>query len=331
MNGPTRRAVLSAAMIGGALGAGPAAAQSGADFPNRPVRMIVPYAPGGTSDTLARLLAGPMQATLGQPVVVENRPGAGSLLGTDMVVRAPADGHTLLLADTPLTTVPSMHAAAGRAAPYDPVRDLTPLMHLAATPAVMYTPAALPARTVQEFFALARARPDTMSIASSGVGSTTHLIAEMVIRQSGARMAHVPYRGGGPALQDVVAGNVQATFLAWASGAALVRGGQAHAMGVAAERRMRDLPEVPTLREQGLDIVATFWWGLLGPAGLPPAVQQRIVQAATAAMDAPEVASRLAALSVERDIRDAAAFRAHVQSESERWGALIRAAGIRAE
>ena len=331
MNRPNRRAMLAAAVMGGVLRAGPGWAQSGANFPNRPVRLVVPYAPGGTSDTLARLLAGPMQSSLGQPVVVENRPGAGSLLGTDMVVRAPADGYTLLLADTPLTTVPSMHVAAGRPAPYDPTRDLTPLLHLAATPAVMYTPAALPARTVQEFFALARARPDTMSIASSGVGSTTHLIAEMVIRQSGARMAHVPYRGGGPALQDVVAGNVQATFLAWATGAALVQGGQAHAMGVAAEQRMRDIPDVPTLREQGLDIVATFWWGLLGPAGLPPGVQQRIVQAATAAMNAPEVATRLAALSVERDIRDAEAFRIHVVRESERWGGLIRAAGIRAD
>jgi tripartite-type tricarboxylate transporter receptor subunit TctC len=324
--------MLAGMVAAGALAATAAMAQgSGAAFPNRSIRMIVPYAPGGTSDTLARLLAGPMQANLGQNVIVENRPGAGSLLGTDMVVRAPADGYTLLLADTPLTTVPSMHMGAGRPAPYDPVTSLTPIVQLAFTPAVMFTSASLQARTVQEFFALAQARPDTMSIASSGVGSTTHLIAELVIRQSGARMAHVPYRGGGPALQDVAAGNVQATFIGWASGAALVQGGQAHAMGVAAERRMTSLPNVPTLREQGLDIVATFWWGLLGPANLPPAVQQRLAQSATAAMATPEVTTRLAALSVEQDIRDAEAFRAHIRAENERWGGVIRAAGLRAE
>ena len=331
MSGLARRAVLSAFAMGSAARAMPAQAQATGDFPNHSIRLIVPYAPGGTSDILARLIAGPMQATLGQSVIVENRPGAGSLLGTDAVVRAPADGYTLLLADTPLTTVPSMQVAAGRPAPYDPVRDLTPIVHLAATPAVMFTSASLPARTIQDFFALARARPDTVSIASSGVGSTTHLIAELVIRQSGARMAHVPYRGGGPALQDVAAGNVQATFIGWASGASLVQGGQVHAMGVAAERRMRDLPNVPTLREQGLDIIATFWWGLLGPAGMPAPVQARLAQVATAAMNTPEVTARLAALSVERDIRDAEAFRAHIASESEKWGGVIRAAGIRAE
>ncbi|WP_270937761.1 Bug family tripartite tricarboxylate transporter substrate binding protein [Falsiroseomonas oryzae] len=328
----TGRRALLAALAGGTPAAPRVLAQgAAAEFPSRPIRMIVPYAPGGTSDTMARLVAPPMQAALGQTVLVENRPGAGSLLGTEMVVRAPADGHTLLLADTPLTTVASMHVAAGRPAPYDPVRDLAPVTQLGTAPAVLFASPTLPVRDVQGFFARARERPDSMSVASSGVGSTTHLMAELFIAQSGARMAHVPYRGGGPALQDVAAGNVQATFLAWASGAALVQGGQVRALGVAAAARLPDLPDVPTLREQGLDLVASFWWGLVGPPGLPVTVRDRLLQVATRAMDTPDVTARMAALGVQRETGGPEAFRAHIARESERWGGVIRAAGIRAE
>ncbi|WP_458098304.1 Bug family tripartite tricarboxylate transporter substrate binding protein [Roseomonas sp. WA12] len=326
----SRRAAVALA-TGASVGAGQGLAQAGSGFPSRPLRLIIPYAPGGTSDTLARLIAGPMQAALAQSVIVENRPGAGSLLGTEAVVRAPADGYTLLLADTPLTTVPAMQVAAGRPVPYDPTRDLTSILHLASAPVIMFTPASLPVGSVREFFARALASPDTMSIASSGVGSTTHLIAELAIRQSGARIAHIPYRGGGPALQDVAAGNVQATFLAWASGATLVQSGQVRAIGIAAERRMPDLPDIPTLREQGVEIVASFWWGLMGPAGMPAPVQQRLAEAADAALRTSELATRLATLGLQRDIRDAEAFKAQIGQEMQRWSGVISAAGIRAE
>jgi len=328
MAGFARRALL-AGIAGGIASTSPGMAQEA--FPSRPLRLIVPYAPGGTSDIMARLIAGPLQTVLGQSVIVENRPGAGSLLGTEMVLRAPADGYTLLLADTPLTTVPTMQAAAGRPTPYEPARDFTPITQLGIAPAVLFATAALPARSVPEFLAMAAARPDTVSIASSGVGSTTHLMAELLIGKSGARMAHVPYRGGGPALQDVAAGTVQATFLAWASGAALVQSGLVRPLGIAAAQRLPDLPEVPTLREQGMDIVASFWWGLLAPANLPRPVQDRLVQAATLAMNAPEVQARLTTLSVQRAVAGPEAFRAHIASESTTWAEVIRRAGLRAE
>jgi tripartite-type tricarboxylate transporter receptor subunit TctC len=297
----------------------------------RPIRLVVPYAPGGTSDIVARLVAPPMQAALGQSVIVENRPGAGSLLATEMVIRAPADGTTLMLADTPLTTVATMQAAAGRPAPYDPVRDLTAITQLGTAPAVLFGSAALPVRNLSELLAMARARPDTVSVASSGVGSTTHLMAELLIGMAGAKIAHVPYRGGGPALQDVAAGNVQATFLAWASGAALVQAGQVRPLGVAAPRRLPDLPDVPTLREQGMDLVASFWWGLVGPAGLPPPMVAQLLQAATEAVNAPEVGARFAALGVQKDAAGPDAFRTHIGAENARWAEVIRAAGIKAE
>jgi tripartite-type tricarboxylate transporter receptor subunit TctC len=319
------------ALLGlGATAAAPAGAQA-PDWPTRPIRMIVPYAPGGTSDTLGRLLAQQAAPLLGQPVVVENRAGAGSMLGTEAVVRAPADGHTLLLADTPLTIVPAVMAAGGRPVGFDPLRDLQPVAMLGLAPGVLFVPASLPVRSAAELVAMARARPEAVAIANSGTGTTTHLMAELLTGMTGTRMTHVPYRGAAPAVQDVASGQVQATFVAYGSAAALVQGGQIRAVGVAGERRMAALPEVPTLREQGIDLVAGFWWGVIGPAGLPERVAARLAAVSEQAMGAPDLAPRLEALAVERRVLGPAPFAAHLRAESARWTEVVQRAGIKPE
>ncbi len=305
----------------------PALAQ--AEWPNRSIRMIVPYAPGGTSDTLGRLLGQGIAPLLGQSVVVENRAGAGSMLGTEAVVRAAPDGHTLLLADTPLTIVPAVMAAGGRPVAFDPLRDLQPIAMLGLAPGVLFVPASLPVRNATDLIALAKARPESIAIANSGTGTTTHLMAELLTARTDTRMTHVPYRGAGPAVQDVASGQVQATFVAYGSAAGLVQSGQLRAIGVAGEQRLTALPEVPTLREQGIDLVAGFWWGVLGPSGLPERVVARLVAATGQAMAAPELTPRLEALAVQRRILGPDAFGGHLQAESARWTDLVQRAGIK--
>jgi tripartite-type tricarboxylate transporter receptor subunit TctC len=313
----------------GAAAASPALAQGG--WPTRPVRLVVPYAPGGTSDTLGRLLGQGIAPSLGQPVVVENRAGAASMLGTEAVVRAQPDGHTLLLADTPLTIVPAVMAAGGRPVSFDPLRDLTPVATLGLAPGVLFVPASLPARSAAELVAMARARPEGVAIANSGTGTTTHLMAELLTGMTGTRMTHVPYRGAGPAVQDLASGQVQATFVAYGSAAGLVQSGQIRAVGVAGEQRLAALPDVPTLREQGIDLVAGFWWGLIGPAGLPEPVVARLAEVTGQAMAAPELAPRLEALAVQRLVLRPAEFRAHLARESARWTEVVQRAGIKPE
>jgi tripartite-type tricarboxylate transporter receptor subunit TctC len=326
MTSLSRRALLLGASA--AAAAGPARGQGG-DWPARPIRMIVPYAPGGTSDTLGRLLGQGIAPGLGQPVVVENRAGAASMIGTEAVVRAAPDGHTLLLADTPLTIVPAVMAAGGRPVSFDPLRDLAPVATLGLAPGVLFVPAGLPVRNVAELVALARARPEGVAIANSGTGTTTHLMAELLTAITGTRMTHVPYRGAAPAVQDLAGGQVQATFVAYGSAAALVGSGQIRAVGVAGEERLAALPEVPTLREAGIDLVAGFWWGLMGPAGLPERVVARLAAATEGAMAAPELAPRLEALAVQRRVLGPDAFRDHLRRESARWTEVVQRAGIK--
>jgi tripartite-type tricarboxylate transporter receptor subunit TctC len=329
----SRRALLSTFGAGGICAALPAAAQGSATEwqPQRPVRLVVPYGPGGTTDILARVLAPLLQARLGQPVIVENRAGAGTLVGTEHVVRSAPDGHTMMLVETALASAHTVAAAGGRAAPFDPARDLTAIAKLASTPAVLFVPAGLPARTVGEFVARASAHPAQTPLAHTGVGSSTHLVMELLARHIGGGLTLVPYRGGGQAIQDVATGTVHGVFLSWPAGAGLVQGGQVRALGVAAEERFPLFPDVPTLREQGLDIVATFWWGLLGPAGLPPAIRRRLADVSSAALQGAGIPERLASLGVGADIRDGDAFQAFIERESARWAEVIRVAGIRPE
>jgi tripartite-type tricarboxylate transporter receptor subunit TctC len=318
----TRRALAAAALTMPAV----ARAQI-----TRPVRMIVPFAAGGGSDTLARLLAVPLTERLGQPVVVENRAGAGSQIGAEAVMRSPPDGTTLLFGDTPLATIPAVQAAAGRPAPFEAARDFTPIAAIAIAPALIVVGGNSRHRSVSDLLAAARANPGSIDFASAGVASSTHLILELLQIRSGVRVTHIPYRGAAPAVQDVLAGTVQATIMALATAAPRVASGQIRVIGVAAERRLAAMPDVATLKEQGVDLVSGFWWGVLGPLGLPEPVMTQLVTTINAAMDSEAMTARLPALGLDRLRLSPAEFRDMLASETRRWAEVVRIAGIKPE
>jgi tripartite-type tricarboxylate transporter receptor subunit TctC len=297
----------------------------------RPIRLIVPFAPGGGSDTLARLIAPPLGAELGTSIVVENRAGAGSQIGAEAVMRSAPDGTTLLLGDTPLTTIPALQVAAGRPAPFDAATDFTSVSALAAAPALLVVGAGSPFRDTREFLAAARARPGELNVASGGVATSTHLMIELLRMRAGVQITHVPYRGTGAAMQDVLTGAVHASIQAMATGGPMIASGQMRAIGVAAERRLAELPDVPTLREQGVDLVSGFWWGALGPAGMPAPLTDRLHTAFQAAMGSEAVAARLPALGLERLRLGPAEFREMLARETARWRDVVQTAGIKPE
>jgi tripartite-type tricarboxylate transporter receptor subunit TctC len=297
----------------------------------RPVRLVVPFAPGGGSDTLARLLAPELGRQLNTSIVVENRAGAGSQIGAEMVMRSPPDGTTLLFGDTPLATIPALQVAAGRQAPFEAAKDFTPISAIAAAPALVVVGAGTPWRDLRQFLAAARERPGTLNVASGGVATSTHLMIEMLRLKADVQLTHVPYRGTGAAIPDLLAGQVQAMIQALATGGPMIANGQMRAIGVAAESRMAALPDVPTLREQGVDLLASFWWGILGPVGIPDEMAERMHVAIQAAMGSEAVADRLPSLGLDRLRLGPAAFREMLASETARWREVVHAAGIKPE
>jgi tripartite-type tricarboxylate transporter receptor subunit TctC len=318
----TRRALLGAA---GAALAAPAFAQS--DWPNRPIRLVVPFAPGGSSDVLARLIQPGLGAALGQSVIVENRSGAGSMLGTEYVARAPADGYTMLLADLPYAIVPALQARM----PYDVERDLVPVVMVGAAPLLVFGHPSLPARNAAEFAALAKARPGHYTYGSGGVGAASHMMGELFQIATGTQLTHVPYRGGGPAIQDLAAGNINTVFVTVASAAPQLISGQIRALGVMSEQRMRSHPDIPTFREQGIDLVAEHWWGLLAPARTPEAVIQRVAAAMPGVLGAAEMGPRLEALAVIPRTDGPGPFAERIRQDIRRYGEIARSRGITAQ
>jgi len=314
---PTRLAL--AALL--ALAATSASAET---FPDRPVTMIVPYAAGGSSDVLARLLGERLAKALGQPIVVDDRAGAGSRIGSELVAHAAPDGYTLLLADMPLTIIPAIQKGVR----YDPVRDFTPIGLIGTASMVLFVNPGIPAATVTDFVALAKKEPGKITIASGGIGSTTHLTAELFQAKAGIELLHVPYRGAGPALTDLMAGQVQSGFTTLATASPALASDSVRALASASEKRLATLPAVPTLREAGIDLVVEHWWGVLAPAGLPPAIAARLNAALQDALDAPDMAARLAPLGVTPAHRSPDAFRALIASDTARWSDIVRAAGI---
>lgn len=297
----------------------------------RTIRLVVPFAPGGGSDTLARLMAPSFGNALNASVVVENRAGAGSQIGAELVMRSPPDGTTLLFGDTPLATIPALQAAAGRPIPFEAARDFAPISALAAAPALLVVGANAPWRDLRAFLAEARARPGTLNVASGGVASSTHLMIERLRMAADVQITHVPYRGAGAALQDLMAGNVQASVQAMATGGQVITSGQVRAIGVAAEGRIPQLPDVGTFREQGVDLLSSFWWGILGPKDMAEELVGRTHRAAQAAMDSEAVRARLPSLGVERLALGPAEFRQFLAAETARWRDVVQTAGIKPE
>jgi len=314
-----RRSLLAAPLL-----ALPAVAQAQTPWPQRPVRLVVPYAAGGPSDIIARLLVHGWQAALGQPVVVDNRPGAGAMLGTEAVARA-NDGHTFLIADGPHTIIPAVQERV----PYDAVADFVPITMLGAVTMILLVNANHPARSARELVEAGRAQAEAVSFGSSGVGSLTHLLPEWLGQLTGARFANVPYRGAGPALQDVAAGQITAMFSSLVGSDAVLRGGQVRVIGVAAESRMAELPDVPTLREQGIPIIADNWWGLLAPAATPPVVRQRLADVTLDLLRQDAIRTRLSAIGLEPREGGPEPFARVLAADFRRWAEVARAANIR--
>jgi len=282
----TRRGLgLLALLPGLARAQGP---QPGA-WPDRPVRLIVGYPAGGPSDFAARLLQDPLQQAWGQPLVIENRPGASQVIAAEVVAKAPGDGYTLLLSASVHSSNPAVYARL----PYDTERDFSPVVNIYASPTVLFTGAGQPWRTVRDVLEEARRRPG-LACATSGNGSSGHFALEMFRRKAGVELTHVAYRGAAPALTDTVGGRVPITLSTLSGAIALAREGRLRALAICAPERVAVLPGVPTLEEEGLGIPDTSpWYGIIGPARLPPPVATRIAQDVQALLRRPEIARRI--------------------------------------
>jgi tripartite-type tricarboxylate transporter receptor subunit TctC len=299
------------------------------DYPARPIHLVVPFPPGGGNDTVARAIAQQMGPALGQPVVIDNRPGAGGSVGAEAVAKAPADGYTLFLAGVGSHAAnPNLHARL----PYDPVRDFAPITLVASAPSVLVVNPGVPARSIAEFTAYARAHPGKLNYASNGNGSAAQLAAAMYESMAGVRMVHVPYKGIAPALQDLLGGEVQLMFGTIVALVPHVQAGKLRALAVTSRKRSALLPDVPTLAESGLpDYQAGSWYGVLAPAGTPRAIIDRLHETIVKALRQPEVAKRLAAEGAEVIGSTPEEFGAHIKAELARVASVVRAAGIRME
>jgi len=320
----TRRTMVLAAAASVAAPV-PAGAQA---FPSRPIRLVVPYAPGGGADTVARLLAPKLQDAFGQTVAIDNKPGAGGVIGDDTVAKAPPDGHTLLLGAFAHAVNPSLLPRM----PFRTPDDFAPISLLVVVPDLLVVTPSLPAQSVAELIALAKAQPGKLSYGSSGNGTAQHLAAELFKARTGADIQHVPYKGGGPALVDVAAGHVQMLFGNMSSALPQAQAGRVRAMAVTSPKRSPAAPDVPTIAESGVPGYDMYEWNaLLAPAGTPAAVIQRLQQEAAKALQLPDVAARLATLGAEPVGSTPEAFASFLRTELAKWADIVKTADIKAE
>ncbi len=296
--------------------------------PDKALRIVVPFGPGGGSDIFARLISPKLSESLRQPVVVENRPGAGGTLGADLVAKAPPDGNTLLLSDSGAYTIsPSLYPNL----PYAP-KDLAPVINLAVFGNVLVAPNRLQAGNVVELVALDKASPGRLSIASSGNGTSPHLTAELFKMATGLKLVHVPYKGSGPAIADVTGGQVDLVFTGFASVASLIKGGKVKALAVTTPARIAELPGTPTVAESGYPGFESYIsQGVFAPAGTPREVVSRLNREIASALRHPEVAERMRQLSLEPHDNTPEQFGAWLSRQSELWARVIREAKVKVD
>ena len=297
-----------------------------AAYPERPVRLLVPSSSGSGPDAIARLVAARMGTLLSQQIVCDNRAGANGVIASELVARAAPDGYTLLMTSGGHTTNPHMY----RKLPYDPIADFTPITQFITSGGlvVVVTPS-FGARTIAQLIEMARAAPGKIVYASAGVGNSTHLAGEMFNQAAGVRLTHVPYKGGGPAIIDVIGGQVPLMFASGAVSIPYVKSGRLRALGYTGPKRSEQLPDVPTLNESGLKgFEVTGWYGLYGPARLPPAIVNRLYETTRDAVRHPETRQALAQLGIEPADLPPAAFVRFLKEDLLRYGRIIKAAGI---
>ena len=305
----------------GLIAALPVTAQN---FPSRPVRMVVPLAPGGPVDFVARIVAARLTDQLGQQVVVDNRPGAGGSVGGDLVARAVPDGYTVLLAaNGTLAVAPNLLKL-----PYDVQRDLAAGTLVGTSPQILVVHPALPAKSVEDLVGLARSRPGTINFASSGQGATSHLASELFRTMARIDIVHVPYKGAGPALTELAGGSTQMMITGVSSTLPYLKSGRLRALGVTSPKRISALPDVPAIAETLPGYEITTWYGLMTTAGTPGAVVKRLHRDTVAAAAHADVRARLAGAGVEAETSSPERFSAMIRSETARWGKIIKAAGV---
>ena len=305
-----------------------AVAQSGVQYPTKPIRIIVPFAPGGGTDLTARLVGQRMAERVGQPVIIDNRPGAGTMLGTELTMRSAPDGYTLMIASASHAINPTLY----RKVNYDPIRDFAPITLAISFPFVIAANPAVPVRNVKELIAHAKANPGRITYASSGTGSTNHLAGELFKATAGIDLLHVPYKGGGPAMNDAIGGQVSMIFGTVLETMPHVRAGRLRGLAVSSAKRAAFAPELPTVAEDGLPgYDVTGWYAFLAPAGVSRAVLARLNAEMTGVLEFPPVREKLLALGAEPWPTSPPKAQAFIASEVTRWGALIKSARVSAE
>jgi tripartite-type tricarboxylate transporter receptor subunit TctC len=315
-----------AMLLPGLLPAGATFAQT---YPAKPIRFLVPFPPGGGNDTIARAVGYKLTQALGQQVIVDNRAGAGGIIGAEMAAHSAPDGYTIFLGGVASQAInPVLHAKLG----YDPVKDFAPVSLIASAPLVLVVHPSVPAKSVRDLIRLAKAQPGKLNFASNGKGGSSHLAAEMFLMMTATRMVHVPYKGLSPALTDLLSGQVQLMFSSTVAILPQIHAGKLRALGVTGARRTAAMPDVPTIAEAGVPGYETAsWYGVLAPAGTPPAIVERLAREIAAIARAPDMRERLAADGADPIGSSPAEFGAHIKRELARWSKVIKEARVEIE
>jgi tripartite-type tricarboxylate transporter receptor subunit TctC len=318
-----------AAVLAASIGSSTAVLAQGAEgYPAKPIRLILPFPPGGGTDILGRVLSDRLASQLGQPVVVENRGGAGGNVGAEAAAKSAPDGYTIVLVAPSLAISPSLYSKLN----YDPVKDLAPVSLVATVPNVMITHPSVPANTLAEFIALAKKNPGAMNFGSGGSGTSNHLAGELFNIVAGVKLVHVPYKGVNLAMNDVLAGQIHLVVIGIPAAAPHIKAGKLRALAVIDSKRAAALPEVPTVAEAGLaNFEVTTWYGVLAPAGTPRTIVTRLNAEIVKAMQAADTKERLAAMATEPVTSTPEAFGQLIREEIVKWGKVVREAGLKAD
>ncbi|MEO8102457.1 MAG: tripartite tricarboxylate transporter substrate binding protein [Betaproteobacteria bacterium] len=323
------RLLLAVAAAAAALTGLHAGAQGAANYPNKPIKIVVPFPPGGATDILARAIGFELQKAWNQSVIIENKPGAGGNAGADLVAKSPADGYTLIMGTVGTHAINmSLYAKM----PYDAVKDFEPVVLVAGVPNLLVVHPSVNAKTVGELTALAKAQPGKLNVASSGNGTSIHLAAELYKQMAGVDIVHVPYKGSSPAVADLLGGQVQLMFDNMPVSLPHVKAGKLRALAVTSLTRSAALPDVPTMDEEGLKgFNATSWFGLLAPAGTPKDIVAKLNAASVKALASPEMRERLAAQGADPVGNTPEQFAAFIKAEIDKWAKIVKASGARVD